>query len=927
MPGAAELVQGVEFLRDRTITHALGVPHAQAQRFYFIALRGNLIMPRPVSSTYRLQLNAGFTFRDASNLAAYLKELGVSHVYCSPYLQAAKGSMHGYDVVDPQKVNTEIGGEEGLAQFCDSLRALDMGQVLDIVPNHMATGPENKYWWDVLENGPSSRYATWFDVDWNSAEVKLQNKVLIPVLGEQYGRALSANEIVIHYDGASFQVRYMDHRFPLAPHSLALPLALAAKSIHAPMLNFIANSLSRLPSPDSTDQDMLAARHRDKAILYELLLRLSIEQPEVSAAIQRAVDTINTNADALDQILNLQSYRLAYWRTADQELGYRRFFDINSLIAVRVERPQVFDATHCRVLEWLSKGVLDGVRVDHPDGLRDPHQYFERLRLSAPDAWILAEKILEPHEFLRPTWPIAGTTGYDFLNVCNGLLVSGDGLSEMTTIYENFTGQTESFESLVHAKKLDVEHESLGSDVNRLTQIFVEICENNRDRRDYTRAEIRRAIREVAACFSVYRTYVVPDRDEIIDEDRTEIRNAVAAAKTQRSDIDPGLFDFIGDVLSLQSRGGLETEFLLRFQQFTSPVMAKGVEDTAFYCFNRMVGLNEVGAAPNSNGITIDQFHEYCFRMQAQHPLAMTTLSTHDTKRCDDVRARLAVLTEIPSRWRTALLRWSRRNRVFKTNGFPDHNTEYFLYQTLIGAWPISKDRVVTYMEKAVREAKQQTSWTQQNKEFEDALRAFIERILESTEFLTELENFVAHILLPGRINSLAQTLLKCAAPGVPDTYQGSELWDLRLVDPDNRGPVDYEIRRSMLAELQAGMPVDEIVKRMDSGLPKLWVIHQGLHLRRDQPQWFDEKSPYVPLSIDGSKSMHVIAFLRSDSVAAIAPRWNVRLGGGFGSTTVELPTGRWKNLLTGEAVNGGGVRVQNLLQRFPVALLKKDSE
>jgi (1->4)-alpha-D-glucan 1-alpha-D-glucosylmutase len=884
-------------------------------------------MKRPISSSYRLQLHADFTFGDASNLAAYLKELGVSHIYCSPYLQAAKGSMHGYDVVDPQKVNREIGGEQGHTQFCDTLRALDLGQVLDIVPNHMATGPENRYWWDVLENGPSSRYATWFDVDWNSAEVKLQNKVLIPVLGEQYGRALSANQIVIHYEGESFQVRYMDHRFPLAPRSLAVPLALAAKSINTPMLNFVADSLARLPSPDPTDLDLLAARHRDKAILYELLLRLSTEQPEVTAAIQWAVNEINKNTDTLDALLNLQNYRLAYWRTADQELGYRRFFDINSLIGVRVERSHVFQATHCRIIEWLRDGVLDGVRVDHPDGLRDPEQYFERLRASAPDAWILAEKILEPGESLRPAWPIAGTTGYDFLNVCNGLLVNGEGLSELTSIYNNFTGETESFESLVHEKKLAVEHESLGSDVNLLAHLFVEICENNRDRRDYTRAEIRRAIREVAACFSVYRSYVVPDRNQITDEDRREIGDAVALAKTQRSDIDPELFDFIGKVLSLETRGNLESEFLLRFQEFTSPVMAKGVEDTAFYCFNRMIGLNEVGAAPNSNGIAIDQFHDYCSRMQAQQPLAMTTLSTHDTKRSDDVRARLAVLTEIPSRLRAAVYRWSRRNRRFKAGSVPDQNTEYFLYQTLIGAWPISKDRIVAYMEKAVREAKQQTSWTHQNKEFEDALKAFIEQILDSAEFVSELEGLVAQVLLPGRINSLTQTLLKCAAPGVPDSYQGSELWDLRLVDPDNRGPVDYEIRRSMLAELKAGLPVDEIMKRMDSGLPKLWLIHQVLHLRREQPQWFDEKSPYTALPTDGSRATHVIAFLRADSVAAIAPRWNVRLGSGFGSTIVELPSGRWQNLLTGEVVNGGTVRVKSLLQRFPVALLVKDSE
>jgi (1->4)-alpha-D-glucan 1-alpha-D-glucosylmutase len=340
-----------------------------------------------------------------------------------------------------------------------------------------------------------------------------------------------------------------------------------------------------------------------------------------------------------------------------------------------------------------------------------------------------------------------------------------------------------------------------------------------------------------------------------------------------------------------------------------------------------MVGLNEVGGAPNSNGLTVDQFHEYCTTMQARHPLAMTALSTHDTKRCDDVRTRLAVLTEIPSRFRAVVHRWSRRNRAYKTQNFPEANTEYFLYQTLIGAWPISKDRLIAYMEKAAREAKQQTSWTQQNKEYEDALRLFIERILDSPEFVAELEEVVAQILLPGRINSLTQTLLKCVAPGIPDTYQGSELWDLRLVDPDNRGPVDYEVRRSMLAELKAGLPVGEIMKRMDDGMPKLWLIHQALQLRRRQPQWFDERASYTPLPAEGPKSAHAIAFLRADSVCALAPRWNVRLGGGFGGTTVEIPGGRWKNLLTREALNGGRARVQSLLQQFPVALLVKDSE
>ncbi len=878
-----------------------------------------------------MQLHAGFTFADACRVLPYLKELGISHVYCSPYMQAAKGSMHGYDVVDQQRVNRELGGEEGHKRFLDTLKELDLGQLLDIVPNHMATGAGNKYWWDVLENGPASRFAEWFDVDWNSAEVKLQNKVLIPVLGDQYGHVLNKHEIAVQYDGEAFTVHYFDHVFPLAPRSLAIPLSTAARYINVPILNFIADSLARLPSSDSTNDDAQAARHRDKTILYELLQRVCKEEPDVSAAIKRAVEEMNRNVDALDALLNLQNYRLAYWRTADQELGYRRFFDINTLIGLRVERPRVFNATHLRVLEWLRNGDLDGVRVDHPDGLRDPEQYFERLRANAPQAWILAEKILQPNESLRPNWPIAGTTGYDFLNVCNQMLVNGEGLTALTQIYVNFTALTQNFDSLVHAKKLNVQHEALAADVNRLAQLFVEICENNRDRRDYTRAEIRRAIREVAASFSVYRTYVAPERNVIMDEDATQIRNAVEIAKTRRADIDAALFDFIGDVLTLRSRGELETEFLERFQQFTSPVMAKGVEDTAFYCYNRMIGLNEVGGAPELNGISMEEFHSYFAKLQTEHPKTMNTLSTHDTKRSDDVRARLAVLTEIPSQWRSALHRWSRRNHGFKTGDFPDRNTEYFLYQTLIGAWPIDANRITPYMEKAAREAKEKTGWTQQNKEFEDALKLFIERIFASSEFISEVESFVAGILTPGRINSLAQTLIKCTAPGVPDAYQGSEIWDLRLVDPDNRGNIDYEVRQSLLAELRTGISVDDIMKRMESGLPKLWVIFRTLQLRREHPEWFGETSDYVPLLVEGSKQSHLVAFRRGESVAVLVPRWNAKLAGAFGSTTVELPAGRWTNIFTGEIIDTGEkskvekIRAQNLFRCFPVTLLVKD--
>ncbi len=878
-------------------------------------------------STYRVQLHEEFTFDDASKIADYLRTLGVSHLYCSPYLQAAPGSRHGYDVVDPQKVNEELGGEQGHARLVQRLEDLGLGQILDIVPNHMATGQQNRYWWDVLENGPSSRFATWFDIDWHSDEVKLQNKVLIPILGDQYGRVLSAGQIKTYWEGGLFLIGYMDNRLPVAPRSLPVILSKAEKHFSSPTLSFIADSFSRLPSPESLDQGEVMSRHRDKTVIYELLRRSCEEQPEISAAISSATNELNNDIDALDELLNVQHYRLAYWRTADQELGYRRFFDVNSLIGVRVERPQVFDETHKRILEWLRNGVLDGVRVDHPDGLRDPQQYFERLRSQAPDAWIIGEKILERGEFLRESWPIEGTSGYDFLNVCNSLLADGNGLQALTDIYRDFTHEPVNFESIAHDKKLTVEQEALGSDVNRLASLFVEICESNRDRRDYTRAEIRRALREVASCFSIYRTYVAPGRDQVIDLDRTEIANAVARARESRPDLDDGLFNFIADVLALRARGGLETEFLLRFQQFTSPVMAKGVEDTAFYCFNRMIGLNEVGGAPERDGLTISEFHEYCGTMQATHPRTMTTLSTHDTKRSDDVRARLAVLTEMPARWRAALSKWARKNAQYKVNRLPDRNTEYFLYQTMIGAWPISADRLIAYMEKATREAKQQTSWTQPNKEFEDALRSFIEQILQSKDFVAELDAFVGRTLVPGRMNSLAQTLLKCTAPGIPDTYQGSELWDLHLVDPDNRGPVDYELRRSLLLELTKGIDVEEIMKRAEEGLPKLWVLYCALNLRRARPEWFGPEAQYVPLLADGPKKDHVIAYLRGSHVATLAPRCNFKLAGNWSGTTVELPQGTWTNILTRETLTGGQQRVNTLLQRFPVALLTREEE
>jgi len=887
-------------------------------------------------STYRLQLHKDFTFDDASAIAQYLYDLGISHVYSSPYLQAAPESTHGYDVVDHQRVNEELGGAAAHARFAKALGENGLGQVLDIVPNHMAIGAQNRFWWDVLENGASSRYASFFDIDWYPQEERLRDKVLVPILADQYGRVLESGGIKVARQGGRFVVEAAGQTLPVAPTSMPAILAKAAVYSRSDQLSFIAASFGRLPVPSFEDRRTVLSRHRDKVVIAGLLERLCADEKSVCEAIDRAVDEVNADHDALDDLLNQQNYRLAYWKTADQQLGYRRFFDVNSLIGLRMERAHVFEETHALVLDWLKRGVLDGVRVDHPDGLRDPLGYFKRLREAAPDAWIIGEKILAAGEFLRQEWPIDGTSGYDFLNVAMGLLVRPAGMAELRTVYGEFTGQPVDFSPIAHDKKVAVAQEALGSDVNRLANIFVDICEAHRNQRDYTRAEIRRAIREIAACFAIYRTYVVPQEgqrpNEITEEDRRFIAKAVRCAKDKRTDIDPGLFDFFEQVLTLEINGRLESEFVLRFQQFTSPVMAKGVEDTAFYCFNRLTAMCEVGGDPGRDGLSLDEFHAYQAKMQATHPLTMTTLSTHDTKRADDVRARLAVLSEIPHEFADAIALWARMNEPRKTNALPDRNTEYFLYQTLIGAWPIDGERTKAYMLKAMREAKQQTSWVANNKAFEDALCGFIDGILGDKAFVLELEKVVARVLLPGRVNSLAQTLVKHTAPGVPDLYQGAELWDLSLVDPDNRRPVDYGLRRRLLDELKA-LSTPQILARMDEGLPKLHVVHTALALRCQHPEWFGAAADYTPVMASGSKAAHVAAYLRGDRVFTLVPRHAMMLANAWNGTSVTLPKGCWRNRLTGENVcvpTEGAAQerlVADLLREFPVALLTREDE
>ncbi len=880
--------------------------------------------PAPLA-TYRLQLHAGFDFDAAGAIAGYLHALGISHVYTSPYLQAAKGSMHGYDVVDHSRVNEELGGAAAHERFCQTLGRHQLGQVLDIVPNHMAiTGPENAWWWDVLENGPASPYASYFDVEWHPPEEKLRNKVLAPILGEHYGRVLKDGQIKLARHGGGFEFRYFDHVLPAAPRSMSEVLAEAAREANSEDLGFLASSLARLPAPTITDRARLLERHRDKQVIRGLLTRLCQERREVCEAIDRGVARVNENVDRLDELLERQNYRVSFWKTAGRELGHRRFFDVNTLVGLRIESQQVFDDTHRLLIDWLDRGVVDGLRIDHPDGLLDPRQYFERLARAAPKAWIVCEKILEPGETLPEDWPVAGTTGYDFLNVLNGLFVDSSGEAPATEFYGEFTEQPVEYAEVAHANKLLVERDVLGSDVNRLTALFMQICESDRDHRDYTRHDIHHAVREVVACFPVYRTYVRADYGEVTATDIRYIDAAIAAARVRRPDLDAELFDFLRRVLTLESRSAPEAEFVLRFQQFTGPAMAKGVEDTTFYAYNRLTSLNEVGGDPGRFGVEVAEFHRFCGELQRLHPETMVCTSTHDTKRSEDVRARISLLSEIPGEWRDAACRWSVAIERYREDGLPDRNTEYLLYQTLAGAWPITPERLKAYMLKACREAKQHTSWLNPNEQFEKVLNRFIDAIFADKEFVADVERFTNRLIGPGRTNSLAQVLLKTTAPGVPDMYQGTELWDGSLVDPDNRRPVDYALRERLLAEL-GGLSAEKIQRRSEEGLPKLWTVHQALLLRRERPESFGKSGAYTAMEATGEKAEHVVAFRRGEDVVTVAPRLPLKLGGNWGDTRVELPAGHWRNRLTGDMVNGGDARLGDLLARFPVALLVKE--
>jgi (1->4)-alpha-D-glucan 1-alpha-D-glucosylmutase len=768
----------------------------------------------------------------------------------------------------------------------------------------------------VLRNGLASRYARFFDVDWEPPEARLRNTLLLPVLADQYGRALERGEIRLQRDGTMFTIRYKEHEFPVEPRSLAGLLRAAARATHSERLAFIADTVEVLPPATETDPHATERRRRDDRMSTEMLAELMQAEPDVGGALDRAVDACNADPDALDRLLDQQNYRLAWWQAADRDLGYRRFFDVNTLIGLRVENPEVFRETHRLVTELVRSGVADGLRVDHVDGMQDPDAYLGRLREACPPpCYIAVEKILAPHETLPADWPVEGTTGYEFLNLALGLFINPAAEAALTQFYAAFAGVSDSYADVAHDKRLLVLREGLGSDVNRLAELLLRICERHRRHRDYTRHLLTEGVRELLASFPVYRTYVRPERGEVRPEDRQTIDAAITDAERRRPDIDAELFDFVGAMLTLGVRGELESTFVKRFQQLSTAVMAKGVEDTAFYSYNRFVALNEVGGDPSRFGVTPEEFHARMTAVQAQHPRTMLATATHDTKRGEDMRARLAVITECPGSWTSAVQSWSKHNERYRSGSIPDRNTEYLFYQTLVGAWPLTTDRALAYMQKATREAKTHTSWTAPNQEYETVLRRFIERTLDDQEFTSAVRGFVDTILMPGRVVSLAQTLLKLTAAGIPDIYQGTELWSLSLVDPDNRRPVDFALRRRLLEEIDDMAP-EHALARADEGVPKLWLFQRAL---RHKPE-----GCYQPLRAEGPHAEHVLAFGRGGAAITVIPRLAQALHGGWGDTVLPLPAGEWRNVFTDE-IHAGRDRIAHLFARFPVALLVRE--
>jgi (1->4)-alpha-D-glucan 1-alpha-D-glucosylmutase len=949
-------------------------------------------------STYRLQFNPRFTFRDARAIADYLHALGISDAYASSYLKAVPGSPHGYDVADPTRLNPDIGSEEDYWAWVGALRARGMGHLLDVVPNHMGIAKSANPWWlDVLENGPSSRFARCFDIEWHPVKDELADKVLIPILGDQYGAVLERQELQLaHRDGA-FVVAYYDEVLPIAPDTYSRILAGALDrwvedhaGDAADELEIILRAADNLPPRSTREPDQIALRAREKEVVKRRLAALTASSDEVRALIDECVARFNGVAgrprsfDQLDRLLNEQSYRLAHWRVASEEINYRRFFDVNQLAALRMEDPAVFDDVHRFAFELVRRGGPTGLRIDHVDGLYAPADYLRRLQanLENPDTdaepfYIVVEKILSRGEQLPSDWPVAGTTGYEFAAVVNNLFVDRRNERAFDEIYARFVRERRepfSFGELAYRSKKQVLHETMSGDINSLGHQLNRFSERHRHFRDFTLYSLISTLKEVIACFPVYRTYVVPGQP-IADHDYRYIVDAVSAAKRRNPGVTSLVFDFVQRLLLQQTpvdspeQCEERAEFTGKFQQITSPVAAKGIEDAALYVYNRLLSLNDVGSEPTEFGLEPSAVHDWLGDRQRRWPYALSATATHDTKRGEDVRARLNVLSEMPGTWKAAATKWRALNRRLKidVNGTlaPGGNEEYFLYQTLVGAWPFDanndetlaafRTRLTAYMTKALREAKVHTSWLSPDETYERAVTRFIEAILDrrrSPLFLNSFVPFQARVAELGMYNSLAQLVIKITAPGVPDFYQGTELWDLNLVDPDNRRPVDYEKRKDILAALKGCATPPEVahgfspaecatdlLEHRTDGRVKLFVTARTLSARAERRDVY-EQGDYVPLQPSGAHRDHVFAYARrhGDAVAiTCVPRLVASVipdasgppvGSVWGDTRIELAPispAVYKDVFTGAIVkpdDAGTLPVSTLFEHFPVALL-----
>jgi (1->4)-alpha-D-glucan 1-alpha-D-glucosylmutase len=915
-------------------------------------------------ATYRLQFTPEFGFANAERIIDYLAVLGVSTVYASPIFKARPGSTHGYDITDPNHLNPELGTEEAFDTLIATVQRQEMTWLQDFVPNHMAYDSRNRMLMDVFEKGPGSPYFGFFDILWDHLRENLRGKIIAPFLGKPYGETLESGELALQYGDGNFAVKYYDSVYPLRIESYATVISHQLSELQERLgaddhdfIKMLGIVVVLTNLADNAKADPLS-RTAQMLLARDALWAMYRDNPAVREFVDRRVVEFNGDVNLLDAMLAQQWFQFTYWRVASKEINYQRFFNINELISLRMEDERVFDVVHRLALGLLGDGKIDGLRIDHVDGLYNPTEYVERLRRRAPDAFIVVEKILELSEQLPEHWPVQGTTGYDFMNFVNELFVDQNNEARFQEIYSAFSGEALAYDDLLYEKKKLIIERHLTGDLDNLTSLLKTISTTARDAIDLAWEALMQAITEAAAVFPVYRTYIAGG--EISRQERRQVKEAIEKAKLRNPSLERAL-DFLRQMLLLdypeylaEDHRAQWRDFVMRFQQFTSPLMAKGLEDTAFYVFNRLVSLNEVGGNPGRFGFSVEDFHQAIERRARSFPQTMNATATHDTKRGEDMRARINVLSEMPDEWQRHIELWHELNqrlkRAVEDEEVPSRNREYFLYQTLIGAWPFAEgagngfvERMKQYMLKAAREAKTHTFWLDNNAEYEAALLDFTEKLLiASPEFLASFTAFQKRVAHYGIFNSLAQTMIKLTVPGMPDLYQGTELWDFSLVDPDNRRPVDYEQRRQLLDELRRAAEsnvatlADELLRTREDGRIKLFVTHRALQARRDHRELF-EQGEYLPLAVTGEHAAHIIAFARrhGDHLAVvIAPRLLVSLideaalpiGDLWGDTAVELPKQVprvWRHAFTDESLPSiKQIVVADALRRFPVALL-----